>query len=185
MPTYHQIQQRLQADDDLVAFLTRKELKELPRLMFKDEEIENIVYGHYRGCNGIIVMSNARLIFADKGVHAFTTEVIDLTQVKAMEQSFSGKFGTLSFTLPKKTVLLEYLDQKTFDTLTAWLKSKMSAPGQIAQLEREVSQEEKPLEGADQEFAAKMERLTRLRDRGLISEDEFQEQRRRLLEDEF
>jgi len=188
MPTYHQIQQRLQADDDLAAFLTRKELKELPRIMFKDEDIETIFYGHYRGCNGILIASNAaRLIFADKGVHALTTEVVDLEKVTATETEFKGKFGRVAFQLPKKSVVFEYLDQKTYDALTAWLKTKQSDPSSRAQISHEVltEEDEKALSAPPaNDLVAKLERLARLKDQGILTDAEFRQQKQRLLDED-
>lgn len=180
MPTYHQLQQKLQSEDDLIPFLTRKEIKELPRLMFKDEELETIVYGHYKGCNGILICTNARIIFADKGVHAFTTEAVELSKVSSHSKEMGEKFGSVSFVLPKKTVVFEYLDKKTYDKLTDWLKSKLSSPQNIANLSHETSNaaDENP---ETSELMAKINKLTILRDNGIISEAEFQLQKRRLI----
>ena len=49
-------------------YLKRKEIKELPKILSENEKLDNIIQGMYNGGIGILVSTNYRLIFIDKGL---------------------------------------------------------------------------------------------------------------------
>lgn len=49
-------------------FLGRREIKELPNILAPAEIIDNIAQGTYNNGQGILVSTNRRLLFVDKGM---------------------------------------------------------------------------------------------------------------------
>lgn len=66
MPDLEQIKTSIRNIDGASKLLGRKEIKELPSILWEDENIERLVQGFYNGGLGILVATNKRLIFVDK-----------------------------------------------------------------------------------------------------------------------
>src|SRR5690606_8887662 len=49
-------------------YLGRKEINELPQILAESETIDNIAQGTYNNGQGILVSTNRRLVFVDKGL---------------------------------------------------------------------------------------------------------------------
>ena len=68
MPTLEQVQQQIAAIEGGSRFMPRKEVKELPSVLGADERVEQLAPGFYNGGIGLLVATNRRLIFLDKGM---------------------------------------------------------------------------------------------------------------------
>ena len=68
MPTLIEIQSQIKNLAGFESFLGRKEIKELPSILWEDEKVENIIQGTYNNGNGVLVATNIRLVFVDKGL---------------------------------------------------------------------------------------------------------------------
>jgi len=68
MPSIDEIQNQIKNLSGLESFLGRREIKELPSILWDNEKVENIIQGLYNNGNGILVGTNKRLIFIDKGI---------------------------------------------------------------------------------------------------------------------
>src|SRR5438046_494754 len=55
-------------------FLGRREVKALPTILWEDERVENIIRGFYGTGSGILVATNKRLVFVDKGLARLRVE---------------------------------------------------------------------------------------------------------------
>ena len=53
MPTLKEIKKQIQHLDGLQQFLGRREIKELPRILWENECLENIIQGTYKDGNGV------------------------------------------------------------------------------------------------------------------------------------
>ena len=49
-------------------FSARREVKELPKILWDDEEVLDLVQGFYNNGTGILVATQKRLLFVDKGL---------------------------------------------------------------------------------------------------------------------
>ena len=68
MPTLEEIKTQIQHIDGVSKLLGRKEIKELPNILWEDEIVEKMVQGQYNTGIGILVATNKRLLFVDKGL---------------------------------------------------------------------------------------------------------------------
>jgi hypothetical protein len=68
MPTLEDIKKQVSSLDGTSMLLGRKEIKELPSILWEDECVEQIIQGTYNNGNGILVATNKRLVFVDKGI---------------------------------------------------------------------------------------------------------------------
>ena len=49
-------------------FVGRREVKELPKILWDDEQVLDLVQGFYNNGTGILVATQKRLLFVDKGM---------------------------------------------------------------------------------------------------------------------
>ena len=65
MPTLEDVKTQIKSIDGISKFLGFKEIKELPNILWENENIENMISGTYNNGSGILVATNSRLIFVD------------------------------------------------------------------------------------------------------------------------
>ena len=68
MPTLDEVKYQIRSLNFIDSFINRSEIKELPKILWEDEVIVDIVSGTYNQKNGILVATNKRLIFLEKGI---------------------------------------------------------------------------------------------------------------------
>ena len=68
MPTLDEVKYQLKSIDCIDSFINRSEIKELPKILWEDEIIVDVVTGIYNHKSGILVATNKRLIFIEKGI---------------------------------------------------------------------------------------------------------------------
>ena len=68
MPTLEQIKDQLSHINGIESLYGRKEIKELPSILWEDEIVEGMVTGTYNSSLGALFATNKRLIFVDKGL---------------------------------------------------------------------------------------------------------------------
>lgn len=71
---YYEILEKLKELEMYDTFGTKKELKELPKILEKDEDIKYLVSGMWEGKTYVIVATNSRVIFLDRGMIYGTTK---------------------------------------------------------------------------------------------------------------
>lgn len=55
MPTLEEIQKQIGSLDGASRLLAFKEIKELPKILWEDERVEQIIQGMYNNGNGVLV----------------------------------------------------------------------------------------------------------------------------------
>ena len=62
------MKEQLRRLDGASKILSRREVNELPEVLWHDETVENAVRGQYAGGQGLLVATNKRLIFLNKAM---------------------------------------------------------------------------------------------------------------------
>jgi hypothetical protein len=60
MPTLEEIKEQINHLDGVSRLLVRGEIKQLPRILWEDERMENLVQGTYEDSNGVLAATNER-----------------------------------------------------------------------------------------------------------------------------
>lgn len=66
--TYEEILSRMKELGNIDTFGTKKEIKELPNIMYQGETIEYMMSGLLNGNTWLITCTNKRVLFLDKGM---------------------------------------------------------------------------------------------------------------------
>jgi len=148
----------------------RKELRHLSNLLRHSEHVVELGQGQYEGKQGLVVLTDERLFFLEESLGSETLEQFDLDVITSMSVN--------------KTMTGETLQIFTAGH-TAGIKSM--GHGQADALERAFRTRQQPAAAAFSAAAAgedpitQIERLASLRDRGLLSNDEFEAKKAELI----
>ena len=191
MPTLEEIKKQLGKLDRASKILGRREINELPTVLWHDETIENAVQGKYGESQGILVATDKRLIFVNKGMVGGRLRVEDFPYDKiASIQYDTGKIlgdyhwsdmdrkAKITIFASGNKAEIEQVHKKQVRDFCEYVRARttpasapVSAPAQPAS----------PAVARGDDVIEQLERLARLRQEGVLTQEEFDAQKRRLL----
>jgi hypothetical protein len=149
----------------------RKEIRHLHHLLHGSERVVSLGQGTYEKKQGILVLTNERLFFFEKSLGSETIEEFPLRSISSVEGGKRLTGERLVIHASGNRAEITNMFHGHADEITR----------QIRALEREKTSAASTPAQPDADPLAQIERLAELRDRGLISEDEFQEKKTELL----
>lgn len=156
--------------------VNKREVKELPTILMDGEEIEKIDSGMLKNGtgftgNGLLVATNSRLIFIDKPTIGFGIKMEDFPYDKISSVSVETGFlkGELKLICSGNTATINLvMGAKIF---SEFIRQKTSAKQQTT-----IQQISEP------DILGQIEKLAELKNKGILSEDEFASKKNELLE---
>ncbi len=174
-------------DEQFVKYADRKELPELVRLLGMNETIEYIVDANSGSYAGLIIGTNLRLMFVTKTLQGVGQTVFNYDRILKIEQgSGNSSFGSLLVTVPNArnqphTHTFDYIAKNTIAHVYNWLRSK-AANNANSKLEAPVIEAQPQAVALMQdELLEKLERLAKLKELGVLTDEEFLAQKQQLL----
>jgi len=177
MPSIFEIQSQIKNLGGFESFLGRKEIKELPSILWEDECVENIIQGTYNNGNGILVATNRRLVFVDKGfLFGLKVEDFPYDKISSIQYETGILMGKLTiFTSGNKAIIDNVIKAKV-RVFGDSVRAKISAPKEIASQIAPIVVSQQPIDIADQ-----LERLAKLKEQGILTDEEFAQQKKKIL----
>jgi len=177
MPTLEEIQANMKQLDSCSKFFGRKEIKELPHILWDDELLEHIVQGSYNNGNGILVATNKRLIFIDKGLMwGLKVEDFPYDKISSIQYETGLLLADITIFSSGNKADIKNVPNDQCRNFCEYVRARISSiknPANIANEENTSAQ--KP------DFIANLERLAALKSQGILSEDEFNIAKKKLL----
>ena len=153
-------------------FFTKKELKYLPEALRDGEQVLAVTSGLMDGNTWLIALTDRRIIFLDKGmIYGLKQTSIDLDKVNSVSGSTGLIFGKISITDGAKERKIDNVWKKTVKLFTNKVQGAIEARKTAIQQPVQMAQ---PVEIDPYE---KLEKLASLREKGVITETEFQAQK--------
>lgn len=175
MPTYEEIEKKFRefglADDRIVQW----EMKALPQILWEDEVLEQVIKGMYQGRNGVLCATNKRLVFVDKGLFSnLRVEDFPYDRVTSIQYDVGWVFGGIQIFVAGNAAELSMIPKHMTKPFAEYVRARItSASGHAATAQ-------KPVESSVQKVDA-LERLAKLKEQGLLTEEEFQDQKKAIL----
>jgi len=175
MPTLIEIQSQIKNLGGLENYLGRKEIKELPAILWNDEKVENIIQGTYNNGNGILVATNRRLVFVDKGfLFGLKVEDFPYDKISSIQYETGMLFGKITIFTSGNKALIENVLKAKVRVFGDSVRAKISTPKENSVPQQTINQS--PIDVADQ-----LERLAKLKENGVLSDEEFAQQKSKIL----
>lgn len=158
--------------NNVSAFLGKKEIDELPKILAENEKIDNIIQGVYSGGQGILVSTNRRLIFIDKGlIYGLKVEDFPLDKITSIQYETGLIFGKVKIHTSANISLIENVEKLSARQFAEFVRDKLS------------NHKDTKIQDVPQiDIISQLEKLGKLKDSGILSENEFNEQKKKLLE---
>lgn len=113
MKTKGDIQKQIFAVGAFDAFGTKKEINFLPKIIEDDENIHALTSGFLKNKTWLIVATNKRIIFLDKGlIGGFSRRDIPLNKISSVSYSTSIMFGKIIITSANQDITISLIQKK-------------------------------------------------------------------------
>ncbi|WP_448606837.1 PH domain-containing protein [Paenimyroides ceti] len=154
-------------------FLGRREINELTSILAPTEIIDNLVQGIYNNGQGILVSTNRRLLFVDKGMlYGLKVEDFPLDKITSIQYQTGLLLGCIKIHTSGNIAKIENVEKASASSFAEFVRDKLSQPKETHN-STTVSQPN---------VLDQLEKLGKLKENGILSEEEFNEQKKKLLE---
>jgi len=161
--------------DNVSSFFGRKEIKELPEILDDSEVVDNIVQGMYNNGMGILVSTDRRLIFVDKGfMWGLKVEDFPLDKITSIQYETSILSGKIKIHISGNISEIDHVGKMEARRFAEFIRNKLSAP-------KSSTPASSPSKDTESDIFGKIEKLGKLKSAGLLTEEEFNEQKSKLL----
>lgn len=162
---------RIAAETGDDQFFTKKELFHIPKVLADGEPVLAFSSGLMDGHTWLIALTDRRLLFLNKGlIYGLKQTSIELDKLNSVTAETGLFFGTIKIEDSAKQRKIENVLKKTVIRFTNKVREAAEARGRHSA----------PGSGNDDPIA-KLERLAALKERGVLSEAEFMQQKQALL----
>ena len=153
-------------------FLAKREIDELPNILWEGEIVERLITGTYDDGLGVLAATNRRLIFIDKGLFGkLRIEDFTYDKITTIESSTGIIAGKLTVYASGNKETIENVYKFTCQDFAAHLRNKLNRPSEQATAPSTVAVS----------VADELGKLAALRDSGVLTQEEFDQQKQRLL----
>jgi hypothetical protein len=154
--------------------LKQKEIKELPRIISDNENIDDIVYGLYNNGIGILVSTNQRLIFIDKGTFGgLKVEDFPLNKISSIQYETGFLTGKLKIHTSGNVAVIDSVAKNKVRSFAESVRSKIESKNEQVTISETSNSNISVLD--------QLEKLAKLKESGILNEEEFNQQKAKIL----
>jgi hypothetical protein len=168
------IDQQIANLGDFDQWFTKKERNHLHEVMVPGETIHAMTSGFLDGNTWLVTVTDRRVLFLDKGmIFGLKQMELPLSQISAISHKTGLLLGKIEVSTAGGTKLIDMIEKKDV-TKVAQIISELvnrTRNGQLAP---------QPFQGTP-DVASQLERLAALKNQGILTEAEFQQQKAKLL----
>ncbi|XBS70937.1 PH domain-containing protein [Acerihabitans sp. KWT182] len=159
---------------------TRKEFYLLPSILKDDENPLAVAVGLMGGNTWLITLTDQRVIFLDKGmVFGLKQVMVDLADILSVSHKTRMMTGSITLSTTRQQYLIENVMKGAVIPFTNLVESARGKRGGCA--DRPAMTEAYRFDPAPMEMIIQLEKLASLKERGILSDEEFSTQKARIL----
>jgi hypothetical protein len=153
-------------------YLGRKEINELPQILAESETIDNIAQGTYNNGQGILVSTNRRLVFVDKGLlYGLKVEDFPLDKITTIQYETGLLLGEIKIHTSGNIAKIDNVEKATARAFAEFVRNKLSQPKETTA----------PIINNQPDVYDQLEKLAKLKEQGILMQEEFDTQKKKLL----
>lgn len=158
------------------SFGTKKEIKYLPEIMMDGEKIYALTSGMMDGNTWLLVITNERIIMLDKGMlYGLKQLVLPLSHIKSVSHKIGILLGEIRIDTGAEVKEVKNIAKQYIPNIMSILNNLLSK--RIGDSKENNASND----NTDDDFLKKLERLTQLKEKGLIDDEEFKLAKTKLL----
>lgn len=171
MPSRDDIQKQLEGMDGVSLFLSKREINELPNILQEGEGVKRLVSGVYKKGNGILVATDRRVLFVDKGMMSgLKVEDFPLSKISSVQFETGLLMGEITIFASGNKATITQIDKALARAFAEHIQATIADEAKTA-----------PQSSGAIGIVEQLERLAALRDKGVLTDEEFQQQKVKLL----
>lgn len=160
-------------------FFTKKEFLHFPQIAMPNETPIGISSGSMDGKTWLIILTNQRVIFLDKGMFFGLKQVaLDLSHISSVGGETKLLFGEITIAADGHTYTVENVSKKGVVPFTNMIKQAIEA---LKQSKEQSANNHAQQPATNNDPFEQLERLASLKEKGIITEEEFQAQKAKIL----
>ncbi len=176
MPTLEEVRDQLSHLDGASKFLGRREIKELPSVLWEDEKLEKMVQGLYGKGQGILVATNKRLIFLDKGmVGNLRMEDFAYDKITSVQFDTGMIMGKITLYVAGNKAEISQIEKKQVRTFCDYVRAKIGSQQHASTIPAPAAATQ------ENDIISQLEKLGILKEKGILTEAEFETKKKELL----
>ena len=156
---------------------TKREIQHLPEVLWEGETVEMLATGVYGKGNGLLAMTNQRLVFYFHGVMSQKVEDFRYRSISSVQWSGGMLMGTLTVFASGNKAEIKQVPKDQGKALADLLRQRISeaasAPAQAAPA---------PAAAPAGDIASRLATLDQLRAAGAITDEEYRDRRTKILD---
>lgn len=157
-------------------FFTKKEFAYLPKVMNDGEKILALTSGFMNGTTWLAVCTDTRVIFLDRGmIFGLRQQQISLDQIHSIDNTAGLVFGAIRIWDGASYIVISMVLKQSIERFVSATKLAMEAR------KRAHSPAGASPPSASASVVEQLEKLAALKEKGLLTEVEFQQQKQKLL----
>ena len=165
------------------SLLVAREIRELPKILWDEELPEMLVNGCYDGSWGILIATNRRLIFVDKGFFgSLKIEDFDYEKIASVESKTGLLYGEIMFHATGNSETLNRVSKDQTRRFADFVRQKIYSIKDARDTWHSSLQPAIDAPARNVSIADKLIKFAQLREKGVIDDDEFAAQKSRLLD---
>lgn len=154
-----------------VKFMVRREIKKLPSLLHEGELVVNLGQGRYEGKEGLIVVTNKRLLFAEEGMTRSRLEDFPYDRISSVQTSTGVLSGEIRiFASGNESKIENVMPKERVPEISDYVRRRLH------------TKEEAGTPSAQADPLDQLKKLGELRDAGILTPEEFEAKKAALLE---
>jgi hypothetical protein len=167
---------KMASKDD--GFFTKKEFLHFPQIAMPNETPSAISSGSMDGKTWLIILTNYRVIFLDKGMFFGLKQIaLDLSHISSVGGETKIIYGEITIAADGHTYTVENVSKKGVVPFTNMVKQAIEA---LKQSKEQSTNTQQPAANNNDPFE-QLERLASLKEKDIITEEEFQAQKAKIL----
>lgn len=177
MVTKAEIYQQINALEKTYIFYTKREINCLPDILLEGEEIRALTSGFLNKRTVLAVCTNRRILFLDKGMFfGLRHWEIALDRIQSIDGEYLLVFGSIRVWDGASAFQMSMVLASTIDV---FIKATRSAIDDFRRIHFQEMTGATSITATDS--VSQLERLAKLREAGHITEDEFRQQKHKIL----
>ena len=178
MTAQQEIEASLKRVTGLTLSAVQWEVKELPGILGETEPVLDAVSGTYENGNGLLVATDRRVIFVDKGLVGSRVEDFPYDKITSLQYQTGLLLGTLTiFASGNRAEIRNVAPKHNTRLFAEGVRERMGVKSGVdAQQQTNGQDGQPPVDYLDQ-----LERLGALKDKGVLTEDEFDRKKKEIL----
>ena len=157
----------------------RREIKELPNILWEDELPEQCVTGTYKNNSGVLVATDRRMLFVDKGfLGQLKVEDFPYDKISSIESNRGILLGSITIYASGNQERIDNIPKAQIDSFVAAQRDKISS------LKHKNAVDPSPSSHSgsqSQSVIDELEKIGKLHQQGILTDDEFEQAKARLL----